>query len=254
MGTLLRFIPLLVICLLVFTEPGQQLYSDVVDWGSEQAAEWFQDTLKENEAQRDLRERLRGVEPVCDAEFKPDRFEVSGSEAIALAAGKREVDCDLVDLEPMFDAGYWSVHFEAIGPKGCEFSAEVDATTGEVSNRFRDCPREVGFVTHANGAAPQDALVGGRLVFRDNCFYVDHIPGAKGGLTLPVWPHGFTYRGDERSARIVDQRGTVIARVGDRIVGGGMVGGDEIFPGNAEGCHGPYWMMGPVVERRSAGP
>ncbi len=61
-------------------------------------------------------------------------------DAIALAVGEREVDCDLVVTEPMSDAGKWAVHLDAEDSSGCEFSAEVDAMTGEVSNRIRDCP------------------------------------------------------------------------------------------------------------------
>ena len=139
MRTASKFIPLLIVGLLVFTEPGQELWSAGVDWASGRAQDVAEERIEESLARQRLRERLGEIEPVCDADFKPEGFEVSGSQAIALAAGKREVDCDVVDLEPMSDAGYWAVHFEAIGPKGCEFSAKVDATTGEVSNRFRDC-------------------------------------------------------------------------------------------------------------------
>ena len=138
MGIVARFVPLLIVCLLVFTEPGQKLYGDIVDWGAERAAEWFQDTLEENEALRELRDDRRGLGPKCDSDFKPEGFEVSGSEAIALAVGGRKIDCDLVDLEPM-DNQTWAVHVDAKGPNGCEFSALIDGKTGEVPDRFRDC-------------------------------------------------------------------------------------------------------------------
>lgn len=134
-----RFIPLVIVALLVFTEPGQRIWTSASDWAAERAAEWFTDKLEDNERRRELQERLSSVEPMCDAGMKPEGFEVTGGQAIALVAGEREIDCDLVDLEPMMDAGWWAVHVDAKKPGGCEFSAQVNATTGEVSNRHRSC-------------------------------------------------------------------------------------------------------------------
>ncbi len=139
MGIVAKFIPLPLICLLVFTPTGREIITDTVEWASDKAAEWGGDRIEDTVERGELRQRLAEFEPACDADLKPSGFDVTGSEAIALAARDRKVDCDLVDLEPMSDAGYWSVHFESLGCEGCEFSAEVDATTRKVSNRFRDC-------------------------------------------------------------------------------------------------------------------
>ena len=248
---------MVIVCLLVFTEPGRRAWTVTTDWASDRATDWFTDTLDENQAQRELRDRLAEVEPMCGNLMKPKGFKVSGGEAIALVVGKRRIGCEQVDLEPMggvVDAPVWAVHVNAKKTGGCTFSAEVDATTAEVGDRYGDCFDQPVFITHENGSDPHDARVDGRLVFRDNCFRVAPPPGAKArgarGTVLPIWPHGFSYRGKPGRARILDRHGEVVARVGDQIVGGGMVTDDESFVTNTGGCSGPYWLMGPVIERR----
>lgn len=123
-------------------------------------------------------------------------------------------------------------------------------------------PTKVGtLLTQEQGSTPQDARVDGRLVFRDGCFYVTPSPRAKRegarGKVWPIWPQGFAYRGTERRARIIDQDGQVVAKVGDLIVGSGMVTDDRRVAGdvvrnrgNLSACDGPYWLMGPTVEVR----
>lgn len=80
-----------------------------------------------------------GVEPLCGAGHPVAGSEVSEGQAIALVAGEREVDCDLVSTEP-HEAGTttnWSVHIET--GRGCSFSGEVDGETGKVSERLDSC-------------------------------------------------------------------------------------------------------------------
>lgn len=133
---------MVIICLLVFTEPGRRVWTATADWAGDRAADWFTDTLEENQAQRELRGRLAEVEPMCGDVMKPKGFWVSGGEAIALVVGERRIACDRINLEPLggvVDAPVWAVHVDAKEPGGCEFGAEVDGETAEVSNRYRNC-------------------------------------------------------------------------------------------------------------------
>ena len=151
-GIVARFIPLVIVCLLVFTEPGQQVWTTAREWGTERVTEWFTESDEANERERKLRERLAGVEPMCDAGHRVAGSEVSEGQAIALVAGNRQVDCDLVSTEP-HQAGTltdWSVHI-GIG-QGCAISGKVDGETGEVSERSRDCMRTASI--HRLGAHP----------------------------------------------------------------------------------------------------
>lgn len=134
---------MVVVALLVFTEPGQRIWTSAVDWATERAAEWTTDRIEEQQERPKLRERERGIDPMCGDVMKPKGFEVSGGEAIALVVGKRKIDSDQVDLESM-DGGItyapvWAVHIDSKRPGGCGFGAEVDGETGEVSNRHRSC-------------------------------------------------------------------------------------------------------------------
>lgn len=134
---------MVIVALLVFTEPGQRIWTSAVGWAGDRATDWFSDTLEENQAQRELRERLAKVEPMCGDVMKPDGFAVSGGEAIALVVGKRRLACERIDLEPIgggvVDAPVWAVHVDAKKTGGCEFGAEIHGETGEVSNRYRNC-------------------------------------------------------------------------------------------------------------------
>jgi hypothetical protein len=134
-GILARFIPLLIVALLVFTSPGQQVWRTAVDWASQRAEDWAGDRIEDQQ----VRERLRAIEPLCDSDFRPDGFEVSEGQAIALTVGKREVSCDRIETEPM-DNGTWAVHVDAASPNGCEFSAVIDGRTGEKLEGGGGCP------------------------------------------------------------------------------------------------------------------
>lgn len=79
---------------------------------------------------------------MCDSNFKPNGFNVTEGQAIALATGDRNVDCDLLEAEPLggnVDRGTWYTHLSPKKPGGCELSAEVNGETGEVPNRHRSC-------------------------------------------------------------------------------------------------------------------
>lgn len=134
-GVVGRFIPLLIVCLLVFTEPGRDIWTAGVDWVSGRAEVVAEDRIEEQQ----LAERLRGVEPLCAGDYTPEGFAVTGGQAIALAVGDRNVDCDLVDLEPM-DNETWAVHVDAARANGCEFSAVIDGKTGEELEGSGGCP------------------------------------------------------------------------------------------------------------------
>jgi hypothetical protein len=143
-GIVGRVVLLGLLCLLVFTPPGQRVWRAGVDWASDKATERGEDKVEESLERQRLRERLRSVEPMCGSDVRPKGFEVSEGQAIALVARKREIDCDLVDSEPLggrLGDARWSVHFDANKAGGCEFSGDVDGTTGEVSNRYNSCKR-----------------------------------------------------------------------------------------------------------------
>lgn len=142
MGILTRILLLGLLCLLVFTPPGQRVWRGAVDWASEKAAEWGEDRTDEALERQELRERLRDIEPACNSDFRPNGFEVSEGQAIAFVARNRKIDCELVDTEPLggsLDDARWSIHFDAKRQGGCEFSGDVDGVTGEVTNRYNSC-------------------------------------------------------------------------------------------------------------------
>lgn len=86
-----------------------------------------------------VRVRPGAVKLPCNSNFTPEGFQVSESEAIAVAVGDRKVNCELVETEPM-DNGTWAVHVDAAGPKDCELSVVIDGQTGEKLEGVGGCP------------------------------------------------------------------------------------------------------------------
>ena len=75
----------------------------------------------------------------------------------------------------------------------------------------------------------------------------------EGGLKLPIWPDGFSYRPTADEMVVLDARGRTIAQVGSPITMGGgetprqhIRGLTEMNPDEAP-CHGPYWLVGEIA-------
>lgn len=100
------------------------------------------------------------------------------------------------------------------------------------------------------------ALIEGTLVLRESCVRLH--TSSEATEYLVVWPPGYTVR--ERDRAILNERGDVFARVGDRVrLGGGETAGispdepsssaDAALPPfhGAPGCAGPFWIVGEVL-------
>lgn len=66
-----KLIPLVVVALLVFTESGQTIWSAGVDLVTGRADDSARGRMEEQR----LSERLSGIEPLCESDYKPDGFE-----------------------------------------------------------------------------------------------------------------------------------------------------------------------------------
>ena len=93
--------------------------------------------------------------------------------------------------------------------------------------------------------APQtivmQALLVGRLSKEGNCIKVNE--------NLIVWPYGFSVKEEKNAIKIFNNKGQLIAMVGDTVkLGGGQVEANQI---NSEyqnaGCDGPFWIVGDVL-------
>ncbi|MFZ6030990.1 MAG: hypothetical protein ACOYYS_25055 [Chloroflexota bacterium] len=92
------------------------------------------------------------------------------------------------------------------------------------------------------------ALLVGELALVDNCLRAQNDEGAD---YLPIWPHGFSVRGEGQALQIVDADNQAIAGVGDTL----QIGGGEIPAETADSltvapvtdrCSGPYWLVGTI--------
>ena len=71
----------------------------------------------------------------------------------------------------------------------------------------------------------------------------------KGGLVL-LWPDGYTARAvEDGPIQVLDENGTVVGYVGERVeLGGGVVGASydtQAFQQTPEGCGHHYWLVAP---------
>ena len=89
------------------------------------------------------------------------------------------------------------------------------------------------------------ALLSGRLQERSGCLVA---PGRKGSVLL--WPDGYTAStGQQGRMQVLDENGTVIGRVGEKVaLGGGEVGASfdtRAFQQTPEACGHHYWLVAP---------
>lgn len=85
------------------------------------------------------------------------------------------------------------------------------------------------------------ALLVGKLSKEGNCIKVNE--------NLIVWPFGFSVKEERNAIKIFNDKGRVIATVGDTVkLGGGQV---EANQPNSEyqnaDCKGPFWIVGDVL-------
>lgn len=107
------------------------------------------------------------------------------------------------------------------------------------------------FPTQPEQHVVEQSGIAGTLVRRGDCLYV----ASSGSRFLPIWPPGFSYIVDNDDIFVVDENGHRLARVGYRIVMGGGYHGesrsDPLSPplrDETEGCLGPYFLVGDVIE------
>ena len=95
-----------------------------------------------------------------------------------------------------------------------------------------------------------EAQLEGTLVERRYCLYV---LSDDGGLKLPTWPQGFSYRTTANDTIVRDAHGEMVARTGSHVtMGGGETprrhpGGPAQLRSKQAPCHGPYWLVGEIA-------
>jgi hypothetical protein len=92
-----------------------------------------------------------------------------------------------------------------------------------------------------------EALLVGKLVVENGCLRVR----SENDSYLVIWQADYFLTDNHNTIEILDETGTVVARVGDLIyLGGGeqrAVDDNELRQPIAETCDGPYWRMGEFV-------
>ena len=124
---------------------------------------------------------------------------------------------------------------------GCD-ADEANTTPDAPSIKlvFPTQPEPAGFA--------EEAGLQGLLTRRSDCLYVT---GETGSRVLPIWPYGFSYETENGDVFVVDEEGHRLGRVGYRIeMGGGFHGASRMdyLREVAEGCRGPYFVVGNVIE------
>ncbi len=158
-------------------------------------------------------------------------------------------------------AEHTSNHTTAVNPTTIERTTDAGGATvtegGVVFLKQPESPREGAIV---GGLM---ARIGGRLVVdEEGCLRLKTAHDPQG--YLPVWPPGYSPATESGEIRVLDDRGHVAARVGDRVIlGGGEIRKDESGPtpqaarrafderrrklGVPGKCRGPFWwVFGPV--------
>lgn len=144
----------------------------------------------------------------------------------------------------------------AEGPPPRTASAAPDGSAGTTTPA-----REVFFPTlipHSTDLP--DALGGGKLIVDGRgCLRLRSVENS----ATPLWPPGFELRAGEGGIRVLDGRGRLRAKVGERVVlGGGYTTRGRLEEGGApleakterelfERCPGWYFITGGVVDRPS---
>ena len=95
-----------------------------------------------------------------------------------------------------------------------------------------------------------------QLILREGCLRAEVSPSHDAndpGSWLLVWPNGFTLEAEPGTARVVDELGQVVARVGDhiRLSRGALTfeqaAERELVTGLSEDCADPYFLVGDEV-------
>lgn len=101
--------------------------------------------------------------------------------------------------------------------------------------------------------ASMAALIEGRLAEVNGCLRIEDSHYADGWLV--IWPSGSAVQAADSGIEILNEAGTPVARVGERLRAGGgalenavsMAELDETIPGMPiAGCPGPYWVAAPL--------
>ncbi|HEV2756909.1 MAG TPA: hypothetical protein VG318_14170 [Actinomycetota bacterium] len=132
--------------------------------------------------------------------------------------------------------------------EGAADGGESDAREGAPSSAP---PERMVLPTH-DRPVEMRALLSGRLVQDGPCLGVT---GRKGGVTVPIWPDGYSYADREGSGVVLDARREVAAVVGRPLVltGGLAEASDSSLNrelGEARGCGDAYWFVAAVRHGR----
>ncbi len=95
----------------------------------------------------------------------------------------------------------------------------------------------------------------------EGCLRFGSIGGPVG--YLPVWPPGYSLKTEGDDVRVLDERGGLVARAGDKVeAGGGEIGKSGTAGGYQElrrrldvpeKCTGIFWIITPLVEEIDRG-
>ncbi len=109
-------------------------------------------------------------------------------------------------------------------------------------------PDGLFFPTVPRQDAYPSALLSSQLDERSGCLIAGD-KGGKGGLVL-LWPDGYTARtGQDGRTEVLDENGTVVGTVGERVtLGGGVVGASfdtTAYQQTPDACPHHYWLAAP---------
>ena len=110
------------------------------------------------------------------------------------------------------------------------------------------------------GGLSLSALGGGKLVVKNSCIYM----GTRHHSDVVVWPYGYSLSRKDGEIRILNEKGKVVAQVGEEVrIGGGEITQAEAGPtpeaarrqfeekrgelGVPNRCRGPLWVSSGVV-------
>ena len=148
-------------------------------------------------------------------------------------AALREADMELPD------------HVVVLGPAG---SSRPDETSSSHPGIF--FPRQIW----GSGGGPA-ALIGGRLVLDDRgCLRIAYAYERVTYDSVPVWPGDFGLNTEDNEVRVLDRKGRVVGRVGEKIkLGGGEISKGALQENDVvdkqmlhklfERCPGDYWLV-----------
>ena len=116
-------------------------------------------------------------------------------------------------LGPCLFAGYLCFALVSCNPASApEATAEPATEFSDGANRVAHFPQHLEEI-ETNRRFPSYGVL---VLGDDGCLRLGKDPDASGGNLL-VWPVGYHYAGDERTVRVLDHTGGVVAHVGDHI-------------------------------------